>query len=49
MPQHGEVHKNTSQIYCGYWMNLDEWEEIHKYSPDIEEFAKTREENSDEK
>ena len=49
MPQHGEVDKSTNQIYCGSWMHRDEWEEIHKYSPTIEEFAQTKEDNNDEK
>lgn len=47
MPQHGEIDKRTNQIYCGYWMSLDEWEEIHKYSPNVEELVKKEEGNSE--
>ena len=28
--------KKTNQIYCGYWMSLDDWQEIHKYTPYLE-------------
>jgi hypothetical protein len=48
MPQHGDYDKNTNQIYCGYWMSLDDWEEIHKYTPNLDGFEKTEEESKDE-
>jgi hypothetical protein len=32
MPQHGDVDKETKKIYCGYWMTLEEWDDIHDYS-----------------
>ena len=25
--------KETKKIYCGYWMTMEEWEDIHNYSP----------------
>lgn len=33
MPQHGDIEKETKKIYCGYWMTMEEWEDIHDYSP----------------
>ena len=47
MPQHGQIDKHSNQIFCGYWMNIEDWEEIHKYSPNVEEIGKTRKENGD--
>jgi len=32
MPQHGDIENETKKIYCGYWMTIEEWEEIHNYS-----------------
>ena len=32
MPQHGETDNETKKIYCGYWMTVKEWEDIHDYS-----------------
>ncbi len=32
MPQHGDIEKGTKKIYCGYWMTIEEWEDIHNYS-----------------
>ena len=32
MPQHGETDNEAKKIYCGYWMTVDEWEDIHDYS-----------------
>ena len=32
MPQHGETDNETKKIYCGYWMTVEEWEDIHDYS-----------------
>jgi tRNA G37 N-methylase Trm5 len=33
MPQHGDIEKETKRIFCGYWMTIEEWEDIHNYSP----------------
>jgi hypothetical protein len=33
MPQHGDTEKETKRIFCGYWMTIEEWEDIHNYSP----------------
>jgi hypothetical protein len=32
MPQHGETDNETKKAYCGYWMTVKEWEDIHDYS-----------------
>jgi hypothetical protein len=32
MPEHGDIEKETKKIYCGYWMTIEEWEDIHNYS-----------------
>ncbi|GKS61465.1 MAG: hypothetical protein AB7P13_05505 [Candidatus Nitrosocosmicus sp.] len=40
MPQHGDYDKQTNQIYCGYWMSIEEWQEIHKYTPNLEGLEK---------
>ena len=37
MPQHGEIDNEKKLIYCGYWMTFNEWEDIHKYSPNLDE------------
>jgi|SwirhirootsSR3_FD_contig_21_43719165_length_242_multi_2_in_0_out_0_1 hypothetical protein len=37
MPQHGEIDKEKKLVYCGYWMTFEDWEDIHKYSPDVDE------------
>ncbi len=31
MPHHGETNNETKTIYCGYWMTIEEWEDIHSY------------------
>ena len=33
MPEHGEYDREKNMFYCSYWMNHDEWEEVHKYTP----------------
>jgi len=37
MPQHGEIDKEKKLVYCGYWMTFEDWEDIHKYNPNIDE------------
>jgi hypothetical protein len=37
MPQHGEIDKEKKLVYCGYWMTFEDWEDIHKYSPNIDQ------------
>ena len=32
MPHHGDIDKDARKVYCGYWMNIEEWEDIHNYS-----------------
>ncbi|CAN5881497.1 hypothetical protein BH23THE1_BH23THE1_07010 [soil metagenome] len=36
MPQHGEIDNKKNLIYCGYWMTFDDWDDIHKYSPNVD-------------
>jgi hypothetical protein len=33
MPEHGEFDAASSRWFCGFWMDSDEWNEIHDYSP----------------
>lgn len=37
MPQHGEIDNEKKLVYCGYWMTFEDWEDIHKYSPKVDE------------
>jgi hypothetical protein len=32
MPHHGETDIETKKIYCGYWMTIEEWEDVHNYN-----------------
>jgi hypothetical protein len=32
MPRHGDVDRDKKKVYCGYWMTIEEWENIHNYS-----------------
>ena len=34
MPQHGFFDKGTQKWFCGYFMNKEEWVDIHDYSPE---------------
>ena len=36
MTQHGEIDNEKKLIYCGYWMTFNDWEDIHKYSPNVD-------------
>ena len=33
MPQHGDHDQDSNRWYCEYWMSLQEWNEVHHYSP----------------
>ena len=33
MPQHGEYDQDSKKWYCEYWMSLQEWNQVHYYSP----------------
>ena len=48
MPQHGDYDKDKNQIYCGYWMSPEEWQEIHKYAPSLSGFENFIQENVEE-
>ena len=48
MPQHGDYDKDKNQIYCGYWMSPEEWQEIHKYAPSFSGFENFVQENVEE-
>lgn len=32
MPEHGEYDSHAKKWYCGYWMNEEEWFDIHDYA-----------------
>ncbi|MGD1835354.1 MAG: hypothetical protein ACPKPY_12360 [Nitrososphaeraceae archaeon] len=34
MPKHGFFDKITRKWFCGYFMDKEEWLDIHDYSPD---------------
>ena len=47
MPEHGDYNPASKQWYCSYWMNKDEWMDIHRYStPNIPEEEKGQEDES---
>lgn len=31
MPEHGDIDKDTKKMYCGYWMTIEEWQDVHSY------------------
>jgi len=33
MPQHGDYDSNSQLWYCQYWMDQEEWYDIHDYAP----------------
>ncbi len=33
MPEHGDYDSQTRKWYCGYWMDEEEWLDIHDYAP----------------
>jgi hypothetical protein len=33
MPEHGEYDQDSKKWYCEYWMSLQEWSQVHYYSP----------------
>jgi hypothetical protein len=33
MPEHGDYNSQAQKWYCGYWMNEEEWFDIHDYAP----------------
>lgn len=35
MPEHGDYDLQVKKWYCGYWMNEEEWFDIHDYVPSI--------------
>ncbi len=33
MPEHGDFDPGAKKWYCSYWMDFEEWEDVHDYSP----------------
>jgi hypothetical protein len=33
MPQHGDFDSVSQKWYCRYWMDLNEWYDVHDYAP----------------
>jgi hypothetical protein len=31
MPEHGEFDPKTKRWFCNYWMNKQEWMDVHHY------------------
>lgn len=36
-PEHGQHDDQAQKWFCGYWMTVEEWEDMHDYAP----FVKT--------
>jgi len=48
MSQHGDYDQQQQKWYCGYWMNQEEWLDIHDYVPPSLSQEKEREEGNEE-
>lgn len=33
MPEHGDYNSASQKWYCNYWMTLQQWKDIHDYTP----------------
>ena len=33
MPEHGQHDEQAQKWFCGYWMTVEEWEDVHDYAP----------------
>ncbi len=33
MPEHGDYEPESMKWFCEYWMPIDDWYDIHDYSP----------------
>ena len=33
MPEHGDCEPESKKCFCEYWMPIDDWNDIHDYSP----------------
>lgn len=33
MPEHGQHDPQSQKWFCGYWMNIEEWDDVHDYAP----------------
>lgn len=34
-PEHGQHDPQSGKWFCGYWMTIEEWEDVHDYSPPL--------------
>jgi hypothetical protein len=46
MPQHGDFDSVSQKWYCRYWMDLNEWYDVHDYAPPSLQKAGNEEEDS---
>jgi hypothetical protein len=47
MQQHGDYDQESNRWYCKYWMHLQEWNEVHHYSPPNTVVEEKEDENND--
>jgi hypothetical protein len=33
--EHGQHDPQADRWFCGYWMTLEEWEDVHDYAPPL--------------
>lgn len=33
--EHGQHDPQADKWFCGYWMTLEEWEDVHDYAPPL--------------
>lgn len=33
MPEHGQHDAQSQKWFCGYWMCIEEWDDVHNYAP----------------
>lgn len=45
MPQHGEFDLKSNRIFCDYWMTQKEFEDIHDYAIDNDEYKENIDDN----
>jgi hypothetical protein len=48
MPQHGDYDQGSKRWYCECWMSLQEWNEVHHYSPSNTVVAEEKEDDNND-
>jgi hypothetical protein len=48
MPEHGQHDLQSQKWFCGYWMTLEEWEDVHDYAPHSTAGQEEKDEQQDE-